>query len=529
MKKILIFILATINLYAVKDYIIKKHFFNNKIIYKINTDNYPEKLNSKIKSDKYNIFLYSKHFRIIFGKDYNNSQIRNLSNTLLQIAEHVYKKEIEELKFKAPKNSSKYYIDIYIANTNAYNEDSGKNIVISNEYCGYATYYSNKTPYFIINPHMNIDLYKVTIAHEFFHTIQFSYFDFMQLDDKTWEKDLWFLEATATMMEDEVYDNINDYINYLYYYFPYTYKSLDYYNGGIEYGKVLFAKFLKKEYGINIIKSIFENYHLNETILDRIKKEVKYYGDDFNNTLLKYYYDLINKNFKDAKFFPEIKQYSLKKSHVKVEKYGALFYNKGTKYFVSSNPMYLQETYQKETNMIEDINYSGLIFISLTNIESNITIQNIFKNINIHAGWNLLTNYTNTKISFNDFFSKAKIIWVYRNNKFFAYSNIKKIKKLIIKKGFYFNGIINPTENFWLYSDKNFTVYFPLSLHTFSYKLKKGWNFINPTSSTIKPYVLNAKYILRYENKTWKCYGLKCNKYKKILYIKPEQGYWIYK
>ncbi len=47
---------------------------------------------------------------------------------------------------------------------------------------------------------------RITLAHEFFHAIQFAY-------DAT--EDRWFMESTATWIEDEVYDDINDNWQYL--------------------------------------------------------------------------------------------------------------------------------------------------------------------------------------------------------------------------------------------------------------------------------------------------------------------------
>jgi hypothetical protein len=47
---------------------------------------------------------------------------------------------------------------------------------------------------------------EVTAAHEFFHAVQFSYDAF---------EDQWFLESTATWMEDEKYDAVNDNVQYL--------------------------------------------------------------------------------------------------------------------------------------------------------------------------------------------------------------------------------------------------------------------------------------------------------------------------
>ncbi|GAA1795193.1 hypothetical protein GCM10009795_045910 [Nocardioides hankookensis] len=67
-------------------------------------------------------------------------------------------------------------------------------------YCSFSSDYSwagGQTP---------LDNLKVTAAHELFHATQFAY---------DYEEDAWFLEATATWAEDEVYDNINDNRQYL--------------------------------------------------------------------------------------------------------------------------------------------------------------------------------------------------------------------------------------------------------------------------------------------------------------------------
>ena len=47
---------------------------------------------------------------------------------------------------------------------------------------------------------------KVTAAHEFFHAVQFAF---------DWLEDLWLMEGTAAWIEDEVYDSVNDNIQYL--------------------------------------------------------------------------------------------------------------------------------------------------------------------------------------------------------------------------------------------------------------------------------------------------------------------------
>lgn len=47
---------------------------------------------------------------------------------------------------------------------------------------------------------------QVTIAHEYFHAVQFAYDTF---------EDGWFMEATATWVEDELFDDVNDNVGYL--------------------------------------------------------------------------------------------------------------------------------------------------------------------------------------------------------------------------------------------------------------------------------------------------------------------------
>lgn len=87
---------------------------------------------------------------------------------------------------------------------------------------------------------------KVTAAHEFFHAVQYAY----NVDSDTWWK-----EASATWNEDEIYDGVNDYLQYLKGVFSSPYKSLE----KNSYGGVVFAKCLSENYGdYSIIKRIWE-------------------------------------------------------------------------------------------------------------------------------------------------------------------------------------------------------------------------------------------------------------------------------
>ena len=83
---------------------------------------------------------------------------------------------------------------------------------------------------------------RVTAAHEFFHAIQFAY-DFRE--------DPWFLEATATWAEDEVFDGVNDNVQYLKHgpmNAPYLPLDLFQGNGLFQYGTWSFFRFLTEKY-----------------------------------------------------------------------------------------------------------------------------------------------------------------------------------------------------------------------------------------------------------------------------------------
>ena len=95
-------------------------------------------------------------------------------------------------------------------------------------------------------PNTPLENIEVTAAHEYFHATQYAYDAF---------EDSWFLEATATWAEDEVYDGVNDNVQYLRR-SPLTapFVPLDSFVGGgtyagFHYGTWSFIRFLTEKYG----------------------------------------------------------------------------------------------------------------------------------------------------------------------------------------------------------------------------------------------------------------------------------------
>jgi hypothetical protein len=95
---------------------------------------------------------------------------------------------------------------------------------------------------------------QVTLAHEFFHAIQFAY-DALE--------DTWFMESTATWMEDEVYDDVND--NWQYFSdspLQTPDVPLDYNRGFNVYGAWIFPRYVAESSpttpGADLIREVWE-------------------------------------------------------------------------------------------------------------------------------------------------------------------------------------------------------------------------------------------------------------------------------
>jgi hypothetical protein len=78
-------------------------------------------------------------------------------------------------------------------------------VVIENDYAGFG--YPDPA-----------DPMRVTVAHEFCHSCQYSH---------NYSEETWYMECTAMWVEDTLYDSINDYRGFIFYFYNYPYNSLD--------------------------------------------------------------------------------------------------------------------------------------------------------------------------------------------------------------------------------------------------------------------------------------------------------------
>ncbi len=106
-----------------------------------------------------------------------------------------------------------------------------------------------------------LDAVRVTCAHEFFHAVQFG-IDVTEAEPGPEEsvRPYW-MEMSAVWMEEEIYDDINDYYSYLPYFFNYPRVSIQQFKSSITdyhpYASVVFPIFLSEKFGRDIIKDIW--------------------------------------------------------------------------------------------------------------------------------------------------------------------------------------------------------------------------------------------------------------------------------
>ena len=197
-------------------------------------------------------------------RDDNGNGIPDYIDTVAATFDSVWRLEIDQLGYHPPFSDGgagggdEY--DIYVVElgrTNVYGytypdeegptgQTSTSYIEIDNNYLG-GVYETSRTK--------GLGALRVTAAHEFFHAIQFSYYD--------GQDGIWWQEATATWMEDVAYTEVNDYYQYLRYFFQDPTLSLDKAASSQDYhifGATIFPRFLSERFDHRVIRRTWENF-----------------------------------------------------------------------------------------------------------------------------------------------------------------------------------------------------------------------------------------------------------------------------
>ena len=181
----------------------------------------------------------SDNFSLIVGPQFTGTE--DDIDWWLDTFEHVWDVEVTGTGFDNPPCTNQYYFDVYLANT------GGTTPSMSHDTWGY-TDHSGDCPYVVMHPDYAftgnpIGAAQVTAAHEFQHGIQSGY--------DWWEGNYW-MEATATWAEDLVYDDVDDYLDYINGsegWLAYPEYALTLEDGWHEYGNVIWVKYLAENWG----------------------------------------------------------------------------------------------------------------------------------------------------------------------------------------------------------------------------------------------------------------------------------------
>ena len=208
---------------------------------------------------------------------YDNLSLSECLDLISQTLDSVYNFEIKYLGYPFPNHDQSPY-DIYITSSTSgsygYTQpevETGNNtyssyIVIHNNYQNFQT--------------RGINGARVTLAHEFYHAIQIADYIYR------YDKDEFFYELSSTAMEDFVFNTINDYYNYLPYYFNNTENAFgcSSCNGGQqEYALGIWNIFLRDRFGSNSIKRGYDILKRQWELMPQMRAL-----EAINNSILEY-------------------------------------------------------------------------------------------------------------------------------------------------------------------------------------------------------------------------------------------------
>ncbi len=204
--------------------------------------------------------------------DQNSNSIPDYPEIVARIADSVWAHHIDLLGYIPPINDAEYgggdsRYDIFVKDVGAFVYGSTVpdvgvrpgQIVQATSWMELDTKYQEYFGY----EDKPISALQVTIAHEFFHALHLTYDGQESCTDVACtasKQNPYWLEMSAVWMEEDTYDNVNDYYNYIPFYLKTIHQapykiSLD---GLNIYGAGLFPLFLAEKYGREIIRLAWE-------------------------------------------------------------------------------------------------------------------------------------------------------------------------------------------------------------------------------------------------------------------------------
>jgi hypothetical protein len=180
----------------------------------------------------------------------------------------VYAREIDELGYPSPIQPGETVYDIYVSDLPYYGLTQTNGRIGSTLPVRSTSYIEIENDFrFYYSP--GIAGLKVTAAHEFHHAIQFAGYG-------VWPGEEYLMEMTSTWMEDVLYDEVNDYIQYLR--DPYAPTAVPrgqfdtpeleftHVDLIIQYSRMIWCKYLEQKHSRALIRRIWERTQLEPPI-----------------------------------------------------------------------------------------------------------------------------------------------------------------------------------------------------------------------------------------------------------------------
>lgn len=169
--------------------------------------------------------LASEHFLIHYtllgadavdGSDADGNGIPDYVESVAQAMEYSRYVQVERLGWLEPPaddntDPDSPLYDVYIASMSVDGLTFPEAIKGDNERSGGIIEPFARTSYIILHSRLPLPVLQVTAAHEYQHAIQFGY----NAATEGFDARRWLMEGTATWMEDQVYDDIDDNVGYL--------------------------------------------------------------------------------------------------------------------------------------------------------------------------------------------------------------------------------------------------------------------------------------------------------------------------
>ena len=220
-----------------------------------NSDRFGDGYTTKKKTKKCSKYL-CLHW--VTKSDNDDKPPAGWAGTTLTQLNKVYKKEVIGMGYKKPlgdgSKGGNSKLDVYLKDVGSkglYGYCAPEQKKYKYTYAGYCVLDEDFDPAQFGGAPAKSSL-KVTAAHEFFHAVQFAY-------DAA--EDRWFMESTATWIEERYADGINDNQQYLQYgQLGVPHESLDTFvnGGGNQYGNWAFWEYLTQRKGNGLVKSVWK-------------------------------------------------------------------------------------------------------------------------------------------------------------------------------------------------------------------------------------------------------------------------------